>query len=99
MLAEIDHVAEVSGKGKETRIQIVSPDYWPLVWDLRNYKHAGFHGQMADADNAEIIISKKDQQDAEAMRRYSSEYAYSASYKLRPGVELVVYVRKDLADK
>jgi predicted membrane-bound mannosyltransferase len=96
MLAEIDRVAERGGQGKQARIQIVSPDYWPLVWDLREYPNAGFHGRIVDAAGAEVIISKKTTQDAEAMRKYSGEYDYYASYKLRPGVELVLYVRKDL---
>lgn len=96
MLAEIDKVADRGGQGTQTRIQVVSPDYWPLVWDLREYPNAGFHGRFADAASAEMIIAKKTAQDAEAMRRYSSEYDYFASYKLRPGVELVLYVRKDL---
>jgi uncharacterized protein (TIGR03663 family) len=96
MLAEIDRVAERSGQGKQARIQIVSPDYWPLVWDLRNYPQTGFHGRIADAGGAEMILAKKNAQDAEAMRKYSSEYDFFASYKLRPGVDLVLYVRKDL---
>lgn len=96
MLAEIDKVAERGGQGKQTRIQIVSPDYWPLVWDLREYPNAGFHGRIVDAGGAEIIIAKKNGQEAEAMRKYSSEYDFFASYKLRPGVDLTLFVRKDL---
>ncbi len=96
MVDEIERAAELSGKGNKARIQIVSPDYWPLVWYLRNYEHAGFHGRMVDADNAEAIVFKKNGQEPEAMQRYSSAYEYVASYKLRPGVELGLYIRKDL---
>jgi uncharacterized protein (TIGR03663 family) len=96
MLAEIDKVAERGGQGKQTRIQIVSPDYWPLVWDLREYPNAGFHGRIVDAGGAEIIIAKKNGQETEAMRKYSVEYDFFASYKLRPGVDLSLFVRKDL---
>ena len=96
MLDEIDKVAERAGQDKQARIQIVSPDYWPLVWDLREYPNAGFHGRIVDGGSAEMIIAKKSAQDAEAMRKYSGEYDYFASYKLRPGVDLVLYVRKDL---
>lgn len=96
MLAEIDRVAERGGQGKQARIQIVSPDYWPLVWDLREYSNAGFHGRMVDAGGAEIIIAKKNGQETEAMRKYSGEYDFFASYKLRPGVDLSLLVRKDL---
>lgn len=97
MVADIERFAEVAGTSREAKIQIVSPDYWPLVWYLRDYKNAAFHGRMADAANAEVIITKKNQQDAEATRRFGNDYEYHASYKLRPGVELVLFVRKDLA--
>ncbi len=96
MVADIERFAELAGTGREAKIQIVSPDYWPLVWYLRDYKNAAFHGRMADAANAEVIIAKKSQQDAEAMRRFGNDYEYHASYRLRPGVELVLFVRKDL---
>ncbi len=96
MLAEIDRVAERGGQGKQAKIQIVSPDYWPLVWDLREYPNAGFHGRIVDAGGAEVIIAKKNGQEAEAMRKYSGEYEFFASYKLRPGVDLTLFVRKDL---
>jgi uncharacterized protein (TIGR03663 family) len=98
LVTEIDRFAEKSGKGQEAVIQIVSPDYWPLVWYVKDYKHANFFGKMVDADNAEMIIAKKTDQDAEAIRRFSANYDYEGSYVLRPGVELMLLVRKDLAD-
>ena len=97
MLAEIDHYAEKSGKGKDTAIQVVSPDYWPLVWYLKDHPKAFFHGRIAPADKAEMIVAKKGDQDAEIMRRYATEYEYAGSYGLRPGVDLVLLVRRDLA--
>ena len=98
LVSEIDRFAEKSGKGKEAVIQIVSPDYWPLVWYVKDYKHANFFGKMVDADNAEMIIAKKNDQDAEAIRRFAANYEYEGSYTLRPGVDLMLLVRKDIAD-
>ncbi|MEP7211712.1 MAG: hypothetical protein ABI791_01455 [Acidobacteriota bacterium] len=98
LMAEIDRYADKSGKGKDAKIEIVSPDYWPMVWYLRDYKQANFHGQLVDTNDAEMIIAKKGDQDAEVIRRYSARYEYVASYALRPGVDLVLLVRKDLAD-
>jgi len=97
MVADIERFAEVSGKGKDTAVEVVSPDYWPLVWYLRDYPKAIFHGKFFDTKTAEMIIAKKGEQDAEAIRRYSANYVYHASYPLRPGVELMLLVRKDLA--
>jgi hypothetical protein len=98
LVAQIDHYAEKSGRGREVVVQVVSPDYWPMVWYLKDYGRANFYGRMVDADGAEMIITKKNDQDDEAIRRYSANYAYAGTYPLRPGVDLVLLVRKDLAD-
>lgn len=98
MVDQIEHYAEKSGRGKEAKIEVVSPDYWPLVWYLRDYKQANFHGRMVDTADAEIIIAKKQDQDAEVIRRFSARYRYVGVYHLRSGVDLVLLVRKDLAE-
>ncbi|MFN2413417.1 MAG: flippase activity-associated protein Agl23, partial [Pyrinomonadaceae bacterium] len=98
LIRQIEHYAEKSGKGTATKIQIVSPDYWPLVWYLRDYKEANFHGRVVEDQNAEMIIAKKGEQDAEVTSRFASKYERVGSYALRSGVELVLLVRKDLAD-
>ena len=97
LMSQVDSYAEKSGKGKEATIEIVSPDYWPMVWYLRDYKKANFHGRLVDTNDAEMIIAKKGEQDAEVIRRYSARYFYIGTYALRPGVDLVLLVRKDLA--
>lgn len=100
MIRDIERFADASGKGKETAIDIVSPDYWPMVWYMKDYKKAIFHGQLTDTKPPpEMIVAKKGDQDAEVMRRYSANYDYYASYHLRSGVDLVLLVRKDLAAK
>jgi hypothetical protein len=45
-----------------------------------------------------MIVAKKDAQDSEIIRRYSAHYKYVGVYPLRPGVNLVLLVRNDLAD-
>jgi hypothetical protein len=96
--AEIKRYAEKSGKGTEAVIDIVSPDYWPMVWYLKDFSHANFHGHIVDINDAEMIVAKKDDQDAEVIRKYSAKYEYAGSFALRPGVDLMLLVRKDLAD-
>lgn len=98
MVREIERYAEKSGNGKDARIEIVSPDYWPLVWYLNDYPKAVFHGSIADADQSDIIVAKKDEQDAAVIVKYSSRYRYVGTYALRPGVDLMLLVRKDIAD-
>ncbi len=69
-----------------------------MTWYLKEYEHANFHGSLIDANTAEMIIAKKDAQDAEMLRRYSAFYRFDGVYPLRPGVDLVLLVRKDIAD-
>ncbi len=99
MMDKIEYYTDKSGRGKGATIDIVSPDYWPMVWYTRNYENANYHGQLVDINSAEVIVAKKDDQDAEVIKRYSAHYKYVGTYPLRPGVDLVLLVRKDLADK
>lgn len=98
LIERIEYYAEKSGRGKEATIEVVSPDYWPMTWYLVDYKSANFHGRLVDASTAEMIVAKKDDQDAEVIRRYSTHYKYVGVYPLRPGVNLVLLVKKGLAD-
>ncbi|HUR96803.1 MAG TPA: flippase activity-associated protein Agl23 [Pyrinomonadaceae bacterium] len=98
LMNEVEYYAEKSGRGKEAKIEIVSPDYWPMVWYLRDYKQANFHGHIVDTADAEMIIAKKNDQDADVIKKYSAGYEYVESYALRPGVDLVLLVRKNLAE-
>ena len=98
MLSEIERYAEKSGKGKQAAVQIVSPDYWPMVWYMNDYPRAVFHATIAEAAGAEMIVAKKKQQDDIVIQKYSADYRFAGMFPLRPGVDLVLLVRKDLAD-
>ena len=97
MIGDIERFADASGRGKDAAIDIVSPDYWPMVWYMKDYPKAVFHGRITDS-KAEMIVAKKGEQDNDVMRRYSADYDYYASYHLRSGVDLVLLVRKDLIE-
>jgi len=97
MMSEIEHYADKSGKGRDAAIEIVSPDYWPMVWYVKDYPNAVFHGSMIEPKRSEIVIAKKDAQDADIIRKYSADYRLVGIFPLRPGVDLVMIVRKDLA--
>ncbi|MGB2914435.1 MAG: hypothetical protein WBB81_12860, partial [Pyrinomonadaceae bacterium] len=99
MVAKIEYYADKSGKGKEATIEIVSPDYWPLTWYLNEYSHANFHGSLVDANVAEMIVAKKTDQDGAVIQKYSAHYRFAGVWALRPGVDLMLLVKKDLADK
>ena len=63
----------------------------------QDYSHANYWGHTVDVKDPEMIVAEKNEQDAEVIRRYSSRYVYAGSWKLRPGVELVLLVRRDIA--
>ncbi|MBV9240895.1 MAG: glycosyltransferase family 39 protein [Acidobacteria bacterium] len=98
LMDKVKYYADKSGKGEDAQIEIVSPDYWPMTWYLNDYKHADFYGQLIDTNSAEMIIAKKDSQDADVIKRYSGHYKYVGIYPLRPDVNLILLVRRDLAD-
>jgi predicted membrane-bound mannosyltransferase len=98
LVRQIQYYADKSGRGQQATIEIVSPDYWPMPWYMNDYKAANFHGRPVDTSTAEMIVAKKDEQDAEALTRYAAYYKYAGAYQLRPGVDLMLLVRRDLAD-
>ena len=95
LLAEIDRLARRAGTGFETNINVASPDYWPMPWYLRDYKHVGYLGHVGPTTDALVIINVNQQ--AEAETQLGAQYRMVGSYPLRPGVTLVLYARRDLA--
>ena len=101
LLDEIDKVAERSHQGKDTGITIVSADYWPLPWYLRDYKRVGYHGHMTPS-NEPIIIARQDQAAevettfGDGYQQIQSGFNSAGSFPLRPGVDLLLYTRREL---
>jgi uncharacterized protein (TIGR03663 family) len=98
LINKIEYYAQKSGKGNDATIEIVSPEYWSMPWYMRNYKHANFQGRIVDANTAEMIVAKKDDQEAEIAEQYASHYKQAGEFPLRPGVDLILLVRNDIAD-
>ena len=98
MLNEIDRIAAITGNGKSLPIGIFSAEYWPLPWNLRNYTAVGFLGHVQQTAN-EIVIIGHINQDAEIAAVAGNNFVRKAVYPLRPGVDLVLWVRRDWADK
>jgi uncharacterized protein (TIGR03663 family) len=96
LFAETERVAERAGSDAETGIVVVSPEYWPLPWYYRNYPRAGFFGRIVPTEE-HMIIARADQQE-ELEAAVGDAYRQAETYNLRPGVDLVLYIRADLAD-
>ncbi len=101
LLDEINKVAERTHQGSETGITIVSPDYWPMPWYLRDYKRVGYHGHMTPSTEP-IIIARQDQAAevqatfGDRYRQVQSGFNTAGTFPLRPGVDLLLYTRAEL---
>jgi uncharacterized protein (TIGR03663 family) len=99
LLDDINSIAQRSPEGTHIGITIVSPDYWPLPWYLRNYNAVGYFGRMAPSKEKMIIASES--QRAEVQTTFGELYVQvpsgsgTGSFPLRPGVNLLLYVRRD----
>lgn len=98
LIRKMEYYAEKSGQGKQAKIEIVSPDYWSMPWYMNDYPNAVFQGKLVDVNSAEMIVAKADEQNAEVVSRYAARYRYAGEFPLRPGVDLVLLVRRDIAD-
>jgi uncharacterized protein (TIGR03663 family) len=101
LVDEINQLAQRTHQGSETGITIVAPDYWPLPWYLRDYKRVGYFGHMAPSTEP-IIIARQDQA-AEVQSTFGDRYQQiqsgfnpTGSFPLRPGVDLLLYARREL---
>lgn len=101
LVREIERVGERAGT-KEPGFSTASPEYWPLPWYTRNNSHAGYQGQLSssyDPRETLAIVGRQDQ--LPQLERVAGD-AYTRVgdlYPLRPGVNLVLFVRRDLAPK
>ncbi len=101
MLDEIERTTRRIGTGTDTGIALVSPDYWPLPWYFRDYKKVGYYQDIV-ATNEPIIIGSMAQEE-KLKETYGDRYVRvdsgkdEGAYALRPGVDLLLYVRKDVA--
>ncbi len=100
LVDEIDKVAQRTNRGTKTGITIVSPDYWPLPWYFRDYTGVGYHGRMTSS--TEPVIIAYESQGAEVQANFGDSYQQvqsgfnpAGSFALRPGVNLLLYVRRD----
>ncbi|MFN3532786.1 MAG: flippase activity-associated protein Agl23 [Candidatus Brocadia sp.] len=80
--------------GKNMTINIVSKEYWPLPWYLREYKNAKFWGSVIDNPNAPVIIVDKNGE-KELQKKLKGDYK-KERFVLRPGVWLSAYIQQGL---
>jgi uncharacterized protein (TIGR03663 family) len=99
LVAEIERLAASAGTDKQTTIAVASPDYWPLPWYLSDYTRVAYHGRAA-AYTDQIVVGRDGMDEAILQAALGSDYVkVGGSYPLRPGVNLVLYARRELAQR
>ena len=101
LVDEINRIAQRTHEGGQTGITIVSPDYWPLPWYLRDYTRVGYHGHIVASNEPIIIASQGQEEEVEATygdryQKVNSGLNPLGSFALRPGVDLLLYTRREL---
>ena len=91
----LDRLKSLSNKcGQNMTINIVSREYWPLPWYLKEYKNAKFWGSVIDNPNAPVIIVDKNGE-TELKKKLKGDYK-KERFVLRPGVWLSAYIQQGL---
>lgn len=97
LVEDIKREASKISSGNATGIYVASSDYWPLPWYLRDYDRTAYTGawptSLGQVPNISqpIVVANTTQQsylDGVAGWRISSQ-----SFTLRPGVELILFIR------
>jgi uncharacterized protein (TIGR03663 family) len=97
LLHHLEELVDRRGGPQSATISVVSPEYWPLPWYLRSYR-VGYPGRLEPGTDATILIASH-KQSHEMQEFHSSDYDFKGSYPLRPGVDLLLYLRKSPASK
>ena len=96
LVGRIEEFADRSGRGRHTVVDIVSPDYLPLNWYLRDFERVSYYGTPIETPNGDVIIAGLDDA-GEVARRLEGGYSRE-EFELRPGVRLVLFIREERSD-
>jgi uncharacterized protein (TIGR03663 family) len=97
LIAQMEQIAARTGDKYNAGIDVAveNQEYWPLPWYVRDYKHIGYNGRVAETNDAVILV--KTSQVGEVESLLGSRYVrVGGVYQLRPGVDLALFGRRDL---
>ena len=102
LLDEIEAKGAQLGTGDQTGISVVSPDYWPLPWYLRDNPNAAFWGYLQNEstnnlDTPQPLVVSNVNQRADVEAAIADTHTRVGTYTLRPGVELDLWVQSNAA--
>lgn len=100
-LGLIDEIKREAGSFPEkekTGIYVATPEHWPMPWYLRDYSGTAYLGNWpgvvgeAPVISQKIIVASADQK--QNLNGVPGWRSGPRTYKLRPGVELMLFVRE-----
>jgi uncharacterized protein (TIGR03663 family) len=106
-----EKISQLTSAGSEIPIWVVCPggDYWPLPWYLRSFKNVGWCSDVNEVNlPASIAIVSAGLTDELVERLYKLSPAgaknlyvplFDTYTELRPGIELIGLITKDLLDE
>jgi hypothetical protein len=95
LLKRIDEIQKRRASEGRLAVAIVSPDHFPLTWYLRSYS-VGTYGDIVETNDAIVLGSRK--QEEILAKQLEGRYVSLGTFKLRPGVDILAYARRDLMD-
>lgn len=106
LIREVERAGERAGT-KEPGVSVVSPEYWPLPWYFRDNPRVGYTSTVSsyyDPQTTVAVIGRKSEtasedQSAKLRAVLGAGYVEVRTYSLRPGVELVLFERRDIAGR
>lgn len=98
MMREVGRLAARTGSQYNASINVASPDYWPMPWYVRDYKPVAYAGTLGPTVDQDIVIINTSQE-AQARATLGTRYQRIGQYALRPGVDLILYAKRELAQQ
>lgn len=89
-----DALARFPGGTSNTVVKVMSHEYWPLPWYLRDCGRVGYWTSLPDDPLAAIMVVSADQAPMLESRLEGSGPYTTHIFGLRPGVILTVYIRQ-----
>ena len=90
LVARVEAYARQDSRGRAVPIDILSPDYLPLNWYLRDFSEVSYFGTVIEHPQAPVVIVRSD--DADRVAGMLGFGYLRQSYALRPGVDLVLFL-------
>lgn len=80
---DLDALMMSRPEGRETLVQVIATDYWPLPWTLRKFPHVGYWTDTAEVQPEAVVLCS-----AEYIGRLPGREGKFEAYELRPGVHI-----------